>query len=163
MTWRNAYFVQAQNDYQIFREFKKRTDIAMCQKLHYLQMATEKLAKAFMSAPAGGPPPRVHTVIVGFLRMTKNRPEIRRQLGFGFDQQAYGLYINGLIEVAEQIERLAPVGNEERANPEYPWIDGGGDVVCPVHYTFPEFTHPQKRHKIAKFEHLTDGLFRIFA
>ena len=52
MTWRKAYFTQAQNDYSLFREFKKRSDIAMCQKLHYLQMATEKFAEESHALPA---------------------------------------------------------------------------------------------------------------
>jgi hypothetical protein len=55
MIWRTAYFMQAQNDYSVFREFKRRADIAMCQKLHYLQMATEKLAKAWRSVPPTTP------------------------------------------------------------------------------------------------------------
>lgn len=160
MTWRTAYFTQAQNDYDVFREFKGRTDIAMCQKLHYLQMATEKLAKAFLSSATGGRPPRVHTALVRFLKMSKGRPDIRRRLGYaGKNSPAYCSYIDSLLDVAGRIERLAPVGGQERPNPEYPWEDDNGEVVCPVDYCFPEFG----RQEIVAFQHFTDGLFRIFA
>ncbi len=158
MTWRKAYFIQAQNDYTIFCEFKQRTDVAMCQKIHYLQMATEKLAKAFLSPHTGAPPPRVHTALVKFLRISKGRPEIRRQLGYGENYQAYCSYIDSLLEVAGKIENLAPIGDRERPNPEYPWQDNSGKVISPATYLFPEFS----RHEIVKFQHLTDGLFRIF-
>ena len=159
MSWRIAYFIQAQNDYGVFRELKRRADIAMCQKLHYLQMATEKLAKAFLSPPSGARPPRVHTALVRFLRMSKGRPEIRRQLGFEKNYRAYCTYIDSFLDLARRIEGLAPVGGEERVNPEYPWADIAGNVLCPASYAFPEFG----RQEITSFQHLTDSLFRIFA
>lgn len=158
MTWRKAYFTQAQNDYNLFLEFKKRSDIAMCQKLHYLQMSTEKLAKAFLSPPSGEQPPRVHAALVRFLRMSKSRPEIRRQLGYAENYRAYCSYIDSLLGVAEQIELLAPVGGQERINPEYPWDAGGGSVICPSLYGFSEFG----RQELIAFQHLTDALFRVF-
>lgn len=88
MSWRTAYFVQAQSDYRVFREFRRRADIEICHKLHYLQMATEKLAKAFLSPHTGGAPPRVHTALARFLRMTMGRPEIRRPLGYERNHRA---------------------------------------------------------------------------
>lgn len=159
MTWRRAYFTQAQNDYGVFREFKKRADVAMCQKLHYLQMATEKLAKAFLSPPSGERPPRVHKALARFLRISKGRPEIRRKLGYERNYRAYCIYIDSLLDLAERIERLAPVGGQERLNPEYPWAEDTGNVVCPARYGFPEFG----RQEITDFQHLTDALFRIFS
>jgi len=157
MNWRAAYFAQAMDDYGVFREFKKRSDVRMCQKLHYLQMATEKLAKAFLSPPAGQRPPPVHSALVRFLRMSKGRPDIRRQLGYEKNYLSYCSYIDSLLGLAERIERLAPVGDKERLNPEYPWEEAGGNVVCPARYDFPEF----ERQELAEFQHLTDALFRI--
>ncbi len=159
MTWRRAYFTQALNDYDVFREFKRRADVAMCQKLHYLQMATEKLAKAFLSPPTGQPPPRVHTALVRFLQISKGRPELRRKLGYAGNYHAYCSYINSLLGVAERIERLAPVGGEERLNPEYPWATNADEVICPACYGFPEFG----RQEITDFQHFMDALFRIVA
>lgn len=158
MTWRTAYFRQAQNDYGMFRELGKRTDVAMCQKLHYLQMATEKLAKAFLSPPSGGSHPHVHDALCNLLKFCKQRPDIRRLLGYENNYHAYCSYIDSLLSVAERIEKLAPVGRQERVNPEYPWLDHDGNVVCPVSYSFPEFGHQE----IISFQKLTDALFRIF-
>jgi hypothetical protein len=158
MTWRTAYFQQAQHDYGVFRELRRRTDVAMCHKLHYLQMATEKLAKAFLSPRSGRPPPRVHVALCNFLKMSKGRPEIRRLLGYENDYHAYCSYIDSLLSVAERIEKLAPVGGQERVNPEYPWLDHDGNVVCPASYSFCEFG----RQEITSFQHLTDSLFRVF-
>jgi len=91
--------------------------------------------------------------------MSKGRPEIRRQLGFERNYRAYCTYIDSFLDLAERIERLAPVGGEERVNPEYPWADIAGNVLCPASYAFPEFG----RQEITSFQHLTDALFRIFA
>lgn len=157
MTWRKAYFIQAQNDYLIFSEFKKRPDISMCQKLHYLQMATEKLAKAFLSSPTDKPP-NVHKALVRFLQMSKRRPEIRRQLGFENRHEAFRPYIDSILDLAGRIESLAPVGGLERLNPEYPWVNGSDSVIAPANYSFPEFGHQE----LVKFQNLTDSLFRIF-
>ncbi len=156
MNWREAYFSQAQDDYRIFREFKQRTDIAMCQKLHYLQMATEKLAKGFLCSPNGeAPPKKVHGALVKFLKTSKGQPNVRRQLGYE-NYRTYATYIDGILGIAERIERLAPVGYEERLNPEYPWETDDG-VICPVYYDFSEFS----RQDIIKFQNLTDALFRV--
>ncbi len=158
MTWRTAFFAQAQSDYGVFREFKSRSDIAMCHKLHYLQMAMEKLAKAFQSSRSGDPPPKIHTAIVRFLKISKGRPEIRRLLGYENNHNAFSSYIDSLLEVAEQIEQLAPIGHQERPNSEYPWSDNNGGAISPISYSFPEFS----RQALVEFQKLADGLFRIF-
>ena len=129
----------------------------MCQKLHYLQMATEKLAKAFLSSPSDKPP-NVHKAIVRFLQTCKSRPEIRRQLGFDNQHEAFRLYIDSILDLAGRIEDLAPVGGQERLNPEYPWLDGAGSVIAPASYGFSEFG----QQELLKFQNLTDSLFRIF-
>lgn len=157
MEWRTAFFAQAQSDYGMFRELN-RGDVPMSHKLHYLQMATEKLAKAFMSPPTGDSPPKVHNILVKFLQISKGRPEIRRKLGYESNPLAYSSYINSLIGVAGQIEGLAPTAADERPNPEYPWANAAGDVQCPAHYHFPEINWQE----IVAFQHLTAGLFRIF-
>lgn len=159
MSWRSAYFAQAQDDYAVFCDFKRRTDIRMCQKLHYLQMATEKLAKAFLSPPAGGCPPMIHTALVRFLQISKGRPEIRRRMGYGSDHRAYCSYIDSLIGIAMQIEALAPTSGKQQPNPEYPWVNQDGAVMTPATYSFSEF----RRQDLAKFQNLTNDLFRIFA
>lgn len=52
MTEQEAFLAQASSDYEVFRillDFD-RADVPACHPLHYLQMSTEKLAKAAMLA-----------------------------------------------------------------------------------------------------------------
>jgi len=158
MTWRSAFFAQARADWRLFCELKQRTDVPMCQKLHYLQMATEKLAKAFSSSQTGQRPPRSHVALTRFLKVSKGRPEIRHRLGYQENYRSFCAYIDSLLGIAQQIEQLAPVGDQEGPNAEYPWLDpDSGDVVSPAEYAFPEFS----RQELLEFQHFTNTLFRI--
>lgn len=49
--WRSAYFQQAKSDFQLFEKIVGQADVPLCQKLHYLQMATEKMSKGFLTKP----------------------------------------------------------------------------------------------------------------
>jgi hypothetical protein len=44
--WSDAFLTQARSDWQVF-EHLYDSDFPECHALHYLQMATEKLAKAY--------------------------------------------------------------------------------------------------------------------
>lgn len=57
--WRTAYFCQARSDYETL-QLLEEAGAPFCQRLHYLQMATEKLAKGFATAPGGPQQPKVH-------------------------------------------------------------------------------------------------------
>lgn len=50
--WRGAYFQQAKSDYSLLLLIKEINDVPLCQKLHYLQMTTEKMSKGFLT-PVG--------------------------------------------------------------------------------------------------------------
>jgi hypothetical protein len=61
--------------------------------------------------------------------------------------------------VARVIEKLAPVGGDCRTmNPEYPWTDASGQVLCPAEYDFPELS----KTDVLKFRQLVCGLLRAF-
>lgn len=48
LDWRTGYLRQARADYDMLLFLLKTgEEVALCQKLHYLQMTTEKLAKGF--------------------------------------------------------------------------------------------------------------------
>jgi hypothetical protein len=157
MNWRVAYFTQAWSDYEVFKKLSTEPR-KICHKLHYLQMATEKLAKGFLCSAKGNPPGKTHYLFVRFLKVSKSRPELRRNLGFEHNSRAYTSYIDSLIPVADQIEKLAPVGgNFDKINPEYPWIDDRGLVNCPAMYHFPEF----RKTELIKIQTLLSNLFRV--
>jgi hypothetical protein len=157
MNWRQAYFCQARSDYDVFRTLNDQRQ-PLCHKLHYLQMASEKLAKGFLCDPNGANPHRrTHYAFVNFLKVSKGRPDLRNRLGYGHNYKAYSAYIDSLLPLAERIEKLAPVGGDfDTMNPEYPWIDARGDVICPANYNFPDFG----KTELAQIQKLLSGLFR---
>lgn len=143
MNWRDAFFVQAWSDYQIFLKLNT-PQCPMCHKLHYLQMTTEKLAKGFLCHFSGGDAPakKTHIVFSQFLKVSKSRKSFKEQLGYSGNSMAYNSYVDSLMPLAEKIEKLAPIGrNFDQVNPEYPWKDHEGNIRCPAKYNFPSFDH----------------------
>jgi hypothetical protein len=55
MTWRDAFLKQAHSDYSVYKKLNELR-LPLCHKLHYLQMATEKLAKAYQCNNRNTPP-----------------------------------------------------------------------------------------------------------
>ncbi|MFH1116608.1 MAG: hypothetical protein V1792_22060 [Pseudomonadota bacterium] len=55
-----------------------------------------------------------------FLKLSKQRRGLQEQLGYERTGRAYSAYVDGLMPLAEKIEKLGPVGgNLDQANPEY--------------------------------------------
>ncbi len=157
MSWRDAFFRQAKSDYFVFKKLND-SKFSLCHKLHYLQMATEKLAKAYLCKPSGGPPKRTHYALVRMLKLIKGRRDIRRELGYQNDFYAYVSYIDSLLDLADKIQKLVPVGDKfDEVNAEYPWKDTAGSIQCPTTYTFPEFP----KTDLVKFQALVCNLFRM--
>lgn len=54
-----AFIAQARSDFQVYRHLAQSPEFAVCHALHYLQMATEKLARAYRlrdsQSPVAGP------------------------------------------------------------------------------------------------------------
>ena len=51
MTWSEAFCTQAESDFRVFQKLMRENgsgEVAFCHCLHFLQMATEKLAKSFL-------------------------------------------------------------------------------------------------------------------
>ena len=66
---------QSQSDHELFVELHgDRISAHECHLLHYLQMATEKLSKAYLWR-SGHAPPKSHTGFVRFLRALVTRPD----------------------------------------------------------------------------------------
>ena len=136
MTWKEAFVRQAENDYSVFREFNA-SGKPISQQLHYLQMATEKLAKALSLGHRNDRPKTTHAALGRFLRISKNRPDLRRDLDYGGNYNAFVSYIDSLIPFAEKIERLAPRGGRlDEPNAEYPWQVAGSSVIAPLDHKF---------------------------
>ena len=67
----DLWWRQAQSDHRLFVQLR-RNGAHKCHLLHYLQMSTEKLSKAYLWR-SGHAPPRSHTGFVRFLRALLNR------------------------------------------------------------------------------------------
>jgi hypothetical protein len=142
MTWRAAYLKQAEDDYVVFRRLNQGRQ-PVHQQLHYLQMATEKLAKAYTCGADNKPPKTTHTALTRFMRISKGRQELRRQLRYGSNYHAFAAYVDSLLPLAEKIERLAPESSMKRPNPEYPWEDAQGVIISPVDFGFDDIWRRQ--------------------
>ncbi|MBW3623676.1 MAG: hypothetical protein KY468_09750 [Armatimonadetes bacterium] len=154
--WRSAFFQQARSDYEVFHVLRKE-DAPFSHQLHYLQVATEKMSKGFAASVGGPRPPRTHHTFVTFMRIARGMPNLRHACGF---QQAdpYRAYIDSLLPVAHLIENLAPVGELDRPNPEYPW-EQGDEVAVPVEYPFPDLDF--KLPRMMKMLNFIDRCFEI--
>ena len=159
MTWAEAFRRQAVSDYQIFKRFSTpNSEVAYCHRLHFLQMATEKLAKSFLIGSASESPKKTHLALVRFLRVLSGNPDIRERLKFANNPKQFKAYIDRLIPLAARIEALAPIGGDlERLNPEYPWLGGQNEVICPADHDFHEFAQTD----VVRFATFIDQLLNV--
>ena len=133
----DAYAEQSQSDFRVYNEHLRGAED--CHRLHYLQMACEKIAKAYRIrdlVALGSHDLYSHLAfsrfIVGFLK----NPQIRlRYVGRDAQRRQIERYAHVF---AAEIERLAPaVGREQTpANAEYPWASGAA-VFVPCRYDYP--------------------------
>ncbi len=129
--WAQAFARQAVCDLKT-RQVLALTGSDKCQRLHLLQMAAEKVCKAYLH-DGGNPVIRSHAVVEKYL------PLIYRNLN-GV-QAVSGTEFNRIRRLAKEIELLAPACDAMGSRPdntEYPWEDARGFVQTPVDYSFPE-------------------------
>ena len=121
--WANAYRRQAASDFKIYRHLAD-SDVPGCHALHHLQMATEKIAKAYrLVAEPGATPESVKVHGLGnFVQVFFSSPRSVERLGLGSHNAKHAR--RKLVDVANNVERLVPAGLKHR-NAEYPWEVGG--------------------------------------
>lgn len=110
-----------------------------CHQLHYLQMVTEKLGKAYFCR-SGAPPVKSHAVFVRFMRalgsiQKSKRYRIANILNF---KSFHGLqsWVTSALPLVYDLERLAPALAQGGPNPEYPWPQDA-PTECPAKFRFP--------------------------
>jgi hypothetical protein len=139
-SWRSAFLKQAQADFTMAKKLRRQGD-ATCHWLHYLQMATEKLAKGYTCSELGNAPPHTHSGFTRFIQ--KGAPSDGRLWAvWGRDlksRRVFRTQVRRLVPVARLIESLAPALAQSGPNPEYPWEDLGG-IQVPVEYPFSELS-----------------------
>lgn len=138
-TWADAYAHQARSDWDVYRRLAADPGLAPCHALHYLQMACEKIAKAYRwrdtSAGEQGLT-HEHVAFSKFIQSFLGSPTIRTDYSGRIAQLRT---ITKLCRnLAREIEKLAPAVDRENSpeNAEYPWAQGT-QVVVPCDYTYP--------------------------
>lgn len=128
---------------------------APCHELHYLQMTTEKIGKAYFCRKLV-PPRKSHASFVKFLQALNDRKErdrIAAVLGFGTSDQMES-YIRSIADLAYRLEKLAPaLAGLDGVNCEYPWPQNQPEF-SPAHHSFEiwEMLHQTGRgRKFMKF------------
>jgi hypothetical protein len=122
--YQDLWWQQARSDHTDLLLLRRRS-AAPCHQLHYLQMVTEKLSKAYFWR-SGTPPSKSHARFVKFLRAlggcsSSERPKIASALGFG-RFEGFQSWTYKIQPLAYALESLAPaLAQDNGPNPEYPW------------------------------------------
>ncbi|MEE9385166.1 MAG: hypothetical protein V3V08_17310 [Nannocystaceae bacterium] len=136
--WARAYARQAASDWEVYLQLTDRRDAPRCHALHFLQMATEKIAKAYRFRHTNTPEASLLTRHVGFQAFMRQFLRSPRVL------QAYegraaqlGAVTRDCHQLAGEVEKLAPaVGRTDRPqNAEYPWRVAER-ITAPIDYDF---------------------------
>lgn len=158
---------QAESDYSIFLLLRGE-GVAMSHSLHYLQMATEKLAKAYFWR-SGAAPVQSHAAFVAFLRMliVQVRQKDRRRIAglFSFTRfQDFRNTIRSILPLAYQLERLSPDLASDGPNPEYPWPHEQ-PTIAPFDHDFPIWSELMfgQGHELMRIIHAAIQHFPEFA
>ena len=144
-----ALLRQARSDFQVFEllQDRHRNEVPECHPLHYLQMVTEKLAKAAfiaLGAPVGD---RHSHIAFSLVPQHLCRRDVARALGWE-DFRRYQAFLRWAAPLFREIDELHPGvgpqhpggGPQEGPNVEYPWRTPGaaGDALwkAPADHTF---------------------------
>ncbi len=134
--WGRAYAQQARVDLDAWDHLQGST-LPECQKLHFMQMACEKLAKAHL-CKAGTPPEDLqgsHAYVSGNLpiivryqlQLTNAKPAVVRSI------------LRFAKRLSREIELLSPAvddGGRRPDNCEYPWEDATKKLWIPALHKF---------------------------
>ncbi|SIO43216.1 hypothetical protein SAMN05444166_4673 [Singulisphaera sp. GP187] len=126
------YLIQARSDRAVLQLLDSHS-LPACHQLLYLQMLTEKLAKAYFWRNPGV---KVlgHAAFVRFIRSIATNRRIAEGIGFR-DLVSFGEWIADISDLAYELERLAPALAADGPNTEYPW-PRASPTKAPAEYPF---------------------------
>ena len=135
--WASAFARQARSDLSAFRATYGDGRFAICHSLQFLQMACEKVAKAYLCASGSDP----DSVQGSHAYIRKVVPAIARdQLGVHPKPQGrFQRPVQRINRLAGEVELLSPSVDDERRRPdncEYPWEDRAGKIHVPAEWSF---------------------------
>lgn len=147
-SYQAVWYEQVKSDHDTLRSLIQ-VGADQCHVLHYLQMVTEKLGKAYYWRN-GSPPPKSHQSFVRFLQLldsSRSKSDLERiSRLFGFPNgRSFASWIKRNAPLAHQIEKLAPaLAGEDAPNTEYPW-PSDAPTQSPATFRFPNFEPPIDR------------------
>jgi hypothetical protein len=159
--FQRLFLVQARSDFKIFKLLREKCEsqeLPPCHALHYLQMATEKLAKA--RAWKDGPIGESHLAFDGFLKGLKSNRQVQKQLGYEGKNESWRQLIRKSGPLAKAVEDLAPSIAKDGPNPEYPW-PRAAPRYAPAEYEFTVWANLQKPSDGPMFLNLVGSLFAV--
>jgi len=156
-SWQLAFLKQARSDWEAYQATRQAV-WPHCHRLHFLQMATEKLGKALL---LGGHSKlenitHSHSAFVKFMHIASNNQSLQAQLKITKSQLR--AEFKRLLPLAYEIEHLAPALAQDGPNPEYPWLDKSGQICVPVEYPFPLTNSLQSHHGIKLLKYIEYSL-----
>lgn len=134
MTWARAFARQACSDFEAWDWLCGDNSLPQCHRLHALQMAMEKAAKAYLMARGADP----MALQSSHAYIAKNIPAIVR-LELASEGARPQWLMRAVQALTRRIELLHPQvddGGVLPANCEYPWQNAAGDVVAPADHNF---------------------------
>ncbi len=137
--WGRAFAVQAKADFQTYNCLQGGRKVPMCHKLHFLQMACEKLCKAHLCKAESDPV----ALQPSHRYIGKPLPIVVKQQLARLDRKAVGkdgYPMNEIRHLAREIELLSPAVDDNGKRPdncEYPWQVGPGEIRTPREHQFP--------------------------
>jgi len=140
--WADAFAEQARSDWDVYRLLAAHPTTPACHALHYLQMACEKVAKAYRcrdTATDLGDLLGRHVGFSKFLGAFLLSPSVRKSYR-GRAGQLEALRRTAR-QLAGEVEKLAPAIDPiaRPQNAEYPWaVDG--EVITPCRYDYPSLS-----------------------
>jgi hypothetical protein len=152
--WAKAYARQAAADFSTYLHLRQQK-IPECHKLHFLQMACEKLCKAHLCKGGTNPKTlqRSHGYVAGTLPVVLMQELVLSRIA-AHDRAWIMGHVNAL---AKEIDVLAPAvqrGGTRPDNCEYPWEGPKGNLICPIDWSFKAPTLLQKGNVAQRFRDL---------
>lgn len=135
--WATGYARQARADFDTFNALQPQGAIPDCHKLLFLQMTSEKLAKAHLCSGGHDPAPlqTSHAFVAAILPRV-----LRQELAIlNPDRKHARDILKKAKQLAQEIELPAPAVTDEGRRPEnceYPWVDARGKLHVPLDWSF---------------------------
>ena len=137
MNWDKAYALQARSDLDAREHLATSNRLPECHKLHYVQMACEKLCKAYLAKRGSTPETlRKSHAYISKVLPTIVQQTLSREAG-RFSKNTW--IVSSIAKLARQIELLAPSVDDAGgvpANCEYPWVSQTGEITVPAQHNF---------------------------